>query len=115
MGRHGEQLAADRADLGIELAGIHERLNEIRQQQNVRVQGKDPVAAGKPDRLILSSGEADVFLVVVDLSAVLELFQNVNGAVGGSVVHNDELFERVALLDYRFDAAFDDAAAIVGD
>ena len=32
-----QQLAADRADLGIELPGIHHRLNEIRQQQHVGI------------------------------------------------------------------------------
>ena len=47
------------------LPGIHQRLNEIRQQQNVGIQGQHPLAAGERDGLILRGREADVFVVVV--------------------------------------------------
>ena len=64
------------------LPGVHQRLNEIRQQQHVRIQGQHPVAAGQRDGLVLRRGEADVLLVVDDLAAILELFQDVDRAVG---------------------------------
>jgi len=44
--RHGEQLAAHGADLGIELPGIEQGLDEVRQQEHVRVERQYPIAAG---------------------------------------------------------------------
>ncbi len=81
--------------LRIELAGVHQRLNEIRQQQDVGIQGEHPIAVREPDGLVLRRREADILLVVVDLAAVFELFQNVDGAVGGGIVDDDDLLERV--------------------
>ena len=80
--------------LRIELPGIHQRLNEIRQQQHVGIQRQHPIAAGQRDGLILRRREADVFVVVDDLAAVFELFQNVDGAVGGGIVDDDDFFRR---------------------
>ena len=47
--------------LRIDLPGVHQRLNEIRQQQHVGIQRQHPLAAGERDRLILRRREADVF------------------------------------------------------
>ena len=88
---HGQQLAAHRADLGIDLAGVHQRLDEIGQQQNVRIQRQYPIAAGERDGLILRRREADVFRVVDNLAAIFELFQNVHRAVVGGVVDDNDL------------------------
>ncbi len=115
MRRHGEQLAAHRADLRIELSGIDQRLDEIRQQQHVGIEGEHPFAARELDGLILSRGEADIIVVVVDLAAVFELFQNVDGAIGRGVIDDDYLFQRIPLGEYRFDAAFDETAAVICD
>src|SRR6185437_15483019 len=79
--RHGQQLAADGADARIELAGIDERLDEVRQEQDVRVEGEDPIPTGKLDRLILGGGEAYVLVIVVDAAAILELLENIEGSV----------------------------------
>ena len=92
VGTHGQQLAADRADVGIELSGIHQRLNEIGKQQHIGIEGKHPIAVGELDGLILRGGEPDVLLVVVDLAAILELFEDVDGAIGGGIVDNDDFF-----------------------
>ena len=98
---------------GSHLPGIHQRLNEIRQQQHVRIQGQHPVAAGERDGLVLRGGEADVFLVVDDLAAVLELFQDIDGAVGRVVIDDDDFLVAVSLLEHRFQASLDESAAIV--
>src|ERR1043166_8975843 len=42
-GADSEELAADGPDLGIDLSCIHQRLNEIRQQQHVRVERQNPL------------------------------------------------------------------------
>ena len=100
--------------LAVELAGVHQRLDEVRQQQDVRIQGQDPVAAGEPDGLVLRRGEADVLVVVEDLAAIFELLQDVDGAVGGGVVDDDDFLIRVPLGQHGFEAALDEAAAVVG-
>ena len=95
--RHGQQLPADGADARVELAGVHQGLDEVGEQQDVGIQGHHPVSVGEPDGLVLGGGEADIVVVVIDAAAVLELFQNVDGAVGGGIVHHDDLFVGVAL------------------
>jgi hypothetical protein len=115
MRRHGEQLAAHRADARIELTGVHQRLDKVGQQQDVGIQRQHPIAVGELDGLVLRGGETDVFLVVVDAAAVFELFEDVDGAVGGGVVDNDDLLQPVLLLEHRFEATLDEAAAVVGD
>jgi len=112
-GRHRQQLAAHRADVRIEVARIHQRLNEIRQQQHIRVQGHHPVAVSQPHGLVLRGGEPGVFLVVDDLAAVFELFQDVDGAVGRGVVNDDNFPSRIPLFEHRFQASLDKTAAII--
>jgi hypothetical protein len=73
---HGEQFAAHRADFGIHLGGVDQHLDKIGQQQNVRIQREDPVAARECNCLVLRGGETDVFLVVDDLASIFELFQD---------------------------------------
>ena len=113
MRGHGQQFPAYRSDPGIRLAGIHQRLNEVGQQQDVGIQRQHPVAARKLDGLVLRRRKTHVFLVVVHLAAALELFEDVDGAVGGGVIDNDDLFERIPLGEHRFEAALDEAAAVV--
>ena len=115
MRRHGEQLAAHRADARIELAGVYQRLDEVGEQQDVGIQGQDPIAVGKLDGLVLGGREADVFLVLVDSAAVLELFQDVDGAVGRGIIDDNHFLQPVLLLEHRFQAALDKAAAVVSD
>ncbi len=67
--------------LGSICAGVHQYLDKIRQQQNVRIQRQHPVAAGEADGLVLRGGETDVLLVVNDLASVFELFQDIDCAV----------------------------------
>ena len=113
--RHGQQLAAHRADGGIELAGIHQRLDEIGQQQHVGIQRQHPIAARKLDGLVLRGREPDVLFVVIDLAAVFELFEDIDRAIGGSVIDDDDFLERVLLRQHRFQAPFDEPAAVVGN
>ena len=80
--------------LRIELPGVHQRLDEIRQQQHVRIQRQHPLAAAHPDGLILRRREADVLLVVDHLAAVFELLQDVDRAVRGGVVDDDDFLVR---------------------
>ena len=49
---------------GSSCARVHQRLNEIRQQQHVGIQRQNPLAAGERDGLILRGGETDVLFVV---------------------------------------------------
>ena len=67
------------------------------------------------DGLVLRRGEADVFVVVVDPAAVRELLQDIDRAVGGGVVDDHHLQVPVLLLQYRFQAALDEAAAVIGN
>ena len=62
-----------------------------------------------------AAAKPDVLVVVVNLAAVFELFQDVDRAVGGGVVDDDDFFERVPLGQHRFQAAFDKAAAVVSN
>src|SRR5262249_28290663 len=41
-------------------------------------------------------------------------FENVHGAIGGRVVHHDDFLVRVSLGQHRFEAAFDETAAVKG-
>ena len=113
-GADGEQLAAHRADLRIDLAGIDQSLNEVRQQQHVRIQRQDPLGLGKSDRLILRRGEADVLVVIKDAAAIGEGLENIDGPVGGGVVDHDHVQVRVLLIEHRLQAALDEPAAVVG-
>ena len=56
-----QQLAANRADPRVHLAGIDQRLDEIRQQQNVGIERKNPRTFRQIDRLVLGGGKTDVF------------------------------------------------------
>ena len=42
-----------------------------------------------------AAAKPDILVVVVDLAAVLELFEDVDGAVGGGVVDDDDFLEPV--------------------
>jgi len=90
MRGHGQQFPANRPDAGIGLAGIHQRLNEVGQQTGRRgsaVSTQSPLE--KLDGLVLRRRKTDVFLVVVHLAAALELFEDIDGAVGGGVIDDD--------------------------
>jgi len=112
---HGQQLAAYRTDGRVELPRIHQRLDEIGQQQHVRIERQNPLATGLPDSLVLGGGESHVLVVVVNAAAILELLQDIGGAIARGVVHHDDFLERVLLRQHRFEAAFDKAAAVVSD
>src|SRR5690242_2817405 len=114
-GQYGEQFPADGTDLGVELSGIHQRLNEIRQQQNIRIQSQYPIAVAGADGLVLRGGKSDVLVVVDNLTAVFELLQNVYGPVGRRVVDDDDFLVGIALHQDRFKASFDESTAVVGD
>ena len=60
------------------------------QQQDVRVERQNPIAAGERDGLVLRRRETGVLVVVDDPAADLELLQNVDGAVGGRVIDDDD-------------------------
>ena len=79
---HGQQLAADGADRDRRSARVHQRLNEARQQQDIGIQCQNPIAARHADRLVLGSGEADVFRVVDYTAAIGELLEDVDGPIG---------------------------------
>jgi hypothetical protein len=111
--RHGQQLPAHRPDIRIELPGIHQRLNEVWEQQHVRIQRQDPIAAGQPDGLVLRRREPVVVVVVINLAAILELFQDIDRPVRGRVVDNDNFLVRVSLGQNGFQAPFDKPAAVV--
>ena len=74
------------------LAGIHQRLDEIGQQQNVGVERQNPAPFDRCDRLVLGRGETRFFVVVDDPAGVLELFEDVDCAVSGGVVDDDDFF-----------------------
>ncbi len=111
---NGQQLAANGADLRIHLPGFHQRLDEILQQQDVRIQRQHPFAAAKPDGLVLRRREPDILIVVIDPAAVCELFQNIDGAVSRGVVDDDHFEVRILLFQDRFKAPLDESAAVVG-
>ena len=56
-----------------------------------------------------------IFSVVVDdPAAILELLEDVDRAVGGGVVDDDDLFRIVLLGQHGFEASLDEPAAVVG-
>ena len=112
--RHGQQFAAHRADLGMDLAGVDQRLDEIGEQQHVRVQGEDPIAAGKRNSLVLGRREADVLLVVNDGAAIFKLLHDVRCAVSGIVIDDDDLLVGILLSNHRFQASPDESTTVVG-
>src|SRR5574340_72327 len=93
----------------------HQPGNEIRQEQHVRIQGQDPIAAGERDGLVLGAGEADVLLVVDNAASRLVLPEDIDGAVGGGVVNHHDLEAGVLLGQHRIQALLDEPAAVVGD
>src|SRR5262249_11246567 len=79
---NGEQFSAYRADLGVDLPCVHQGLDEVRQQQNVRVKCQHPLALRQGDGLVLSRREPHILVVVIDAAAVGELFQKIDRTVG---------------------------------
>ena len=114
-GPDGEQLSAHRADLGIHLPGVHQRLDEVGQQQDVGIERQNPLPLRQPDGLILRRRESQILVVVVDAAAVGELFQNVHGAVGRRIVDHHDFHVQILLFQNRFEATLDKSAAVVSD
>src|ERR1700722_7948031 len=110
---NSEQFATYRADLGIDLSGIDQRLYEIRQQQDIGVECQHPLAAGEADGLVLCGGETDVFVVVMNLAALAELLEQIDSTVGRSIINDNDLEIRVLLFEHGFKAALNKSAAIV--
>ncbi len=110
-----QQFSANGPGLQIDGAGQHHFLNEVLEQQHVRIQRENPLGRGHRNGLILRRRKADVFLVVVDPARALELLQDVHRAVGRRIVDNDDFQIRILLLEHRFEAAPDEAAAVISD
>ena len=108
-----QELAADRAGHRVHLRGHHQAVDEVRQQQHVRVEREHPISARERDRLVLRGGESDVLLVVDHDAAILEALENVASAVGGGIVDDDHLQRPVRLLQRRFQAAADEPGPLL--
>src|SRR5207302_1037571 len=89
--------------------------DETLQQEDIGIQSEDPFGIRHRDGLVLGGGKADVFFVVDDSTAVLERLQNVDGAVARVVIDDDDLFKGVLLIEYGFEAALDEAPAVIRD
>ena len=94
--RHG-------SDRFLALEGFQERRQPARLDERVRVEEAEVTAGGKRDALVRRRGEPDVVLVCDDRGADETLFEQCGGAVGRGVVNNDQLEERVRVLDQRRD------------
>ena len=79
------------------MSAFHHGLNEIRQQQYVRIESQHPGAGAGADGLILRGGESNVLVVIDDLAAILELLQYVHGAIGGGIIDDNDFLIGVAL------------------
>jgi hypothetical protein len=55
-----EQLAAHRADVAFRPRGVHQLFDEVPLQLYIRIQGQNPIAPARGNRLILSRGEAGI-------------------------------------------------------
>ena len=110
-----QELAADRAGHRVHPRGHHQAVDEVRQQQHVRIEREHPISAREGDRLVLRGGESDVLLVVDHDAAILEALENVASAVSGGIVDDDHLQRPVSLLERRFQAAADEPPAVVRD
>ena len=76
---HHEEFAADGADAVVEAAGLEERLDEVGHQEDVGIEGEDPVAAREVDGLVLGGGEADVTVVENDGAALFVALRGCRG------------------------------------
>ena len=59
-GTDGEQFAADGARVRIGSPGVHEHADEIGKQQDVGIEGQDPLRAAGADGLVLGLGKTHV-------------------------------------------------------
>ncbi len=66
------------------------------------------------DGLILGGGEPDVFVVIDDPAAILELFQDVDRTIGRVVIDDNDFAVRIVLGEDRFEAAFNELSAVLG-
>ncbi len=114
-GADGQQLSAHRADLGIHLPGIGQRLDEVRKQQDIRIQSQHPLAAAHADRLVLCRGKADILVVVNHPAAVHELLQDIRRAIGGGIIDDDDFLIGVTLRENRLQAPLNESTAIKCD
>ena len=112
---HGQQLSAHRADLGIDMTRIHQRLDDIGKQQHIRVESEHPIAARYPDRLILRRGESDVFAVVDYSAAIFKLLKYVYRAILRIVIDDDDLPVWIPLSQYGFQAPLYESTTVVGN
>ncbi len=95
------------------MPGIHQRLDEVRQQQHVRIQRQHPLAAAHPDGLVLRRRKTDVLVVVNHPAAVHELLQDVHRAVGGGIIDDDDFLIGVTLGKNRLQASLNKSTAII--
>src|SRR5215471_9950382 len=114
-GADGQQLSANRACLRIELAGLQQRLDEIRHKQHVWIERQNPLGLRQRDRLILRRGKTDIFAIVIDAASIGKLLQNVGGPVRGRVVDDDNLKILVFLLKHRLEAPLYESSAVKSD
>ena len=77
-----------------------------------RVRTQSPRRDG--DGLVLRGRETDILVVVNDLAAVVELFEDIDRAVSRSIVDDDDFLIRILLRQHGFQASLDKSAAIVG-
>src|ERR1035438_8910948 len=111
----GEELAAYRAHPGVGLAGIHQAADEVRPQQHVRVQRKHPLAVAGPDRPVLSVGKSYIPIISEDPDPLSELPEDLQSAIGGSVVEHHDIQRHPLLPEDGFEATADITTAIEGD
>src|SRR5690606_36178069 len=96
-GVHCQQLSTNCSDCGIQMTCIDKTLNEIRKQQNIRIQCQHPFSTGKMNGLILSGRKSDVLVVVDNATTVLEHLKNVDCAVGRTVINHNNFKMRIFL------------------
>ena len=67
--------------------------------------------------MILGGRETDIFFVVDNAAsfALFEGLEDVDRAIRGVVINNDDLLERIILIEDGFQAAFNKAATVVCD
>ena len=103
-GAGGEEFAAKGAGAGVEVAGGDEIAHEIGFQEDVGVERKHPFGAAGADTLVLGGGKTGVLQVLDDANAVTEFPQNLGGAVGRGVVHDDHVQRHIPLIQNGFQA-----------
>lgn len=70
---------------------------------------------GKLNRLILRCRKANILFIKNDAAAIRELFEDIDGAIGGCIIHHDDFLGGVSLVKDRFEAALDKAATVIGN